>query len=919
MPAALAETTLRLALATAGGVPPAIAALAEAAVAGARVKLWGVLLAVVLLTAGAGVWTHLTWGGPAAALPEDEPLVVQPPAAPHDPPAKDKTEPAPPRPEKTVAEKPPEDRPPAPLPWPRKDREGNPLPAGVAERLGTTRLVQPDPVRLMEFSPDGKMLATAGGSWVYLWDTATGKELKRLECEAFSLAFSPKSSMLAICGVRKESKGVGLYIWNTEVDDVWPVGTRRSFRKSLLLSFSEDASHVWTLDNRAAQSYALSLRGKAQEPDVQIAPDGTIPLALVSGKDGPGPFVAIAARDRIRFLDGNTGKPTWQSNPERVEFTTLAVRDGIVAAGTARGEIHLWDDRGRPIGKPLRQLSTPVRALALSGSGDDLRLTTLATRGDGIELRLWNPRAGKELTKLTLAGSAWFKPGPRRVILSSDGKRAAAVDGGTQRPRLWDCTTGRELLASPGHHRAVQQVAFGPDGKTATSLGRDGDLHRWTLGTDQGPRQLREPQARSTVLGLSPNGQTVAAGSAVRFVELWDCATEIKIGTIDAPEAPRCVAAAPDGKSLAFGTSRDFTLWRVGEIASRGLDTGKEAVNALEFSADGKRLVVLTTSSIRLWEVSTIKRLQSFSAPYAPWPGVIALDPGGRLLAAASLQGNSVTLYDLATGQVVRRRGRDLLRIHSLCFALGGRLLVAGDDEGVTLWETASGGEVLHLTGHRGPVNAVAASPDGRRLVSGSDDTTVLVWDLPAAWKETAPPISKGKPAPTFPERYAALRGEAAPAYRALFSLAAERDAVIPLLKRELISSEKPAVLDRQRRLVAELADPNPKVRSVALDGLRIVGAPAEPWLRQALAAAKDEKLRARLRGLLAELEADGVLDPGTDAKAASRSVALLELIGTTQAWALLDQLAHAGRTGAVQQEAQRVREQRLPEKGLRP
>jgi WD40 repeat protein len=57
-------------------------------------------------------------------------------------------------------------------------------------------------------------------------------------------------------------------------------------------------------------------------------------------------------------------------------------------------------------------------------------------------------------------------------------------------------------------------------------------------------------------------------------------------------------------------------------------------------------------------------------------------------------------------------------------------------DKTVKVWDAATGKETLSLTGHTSWVSSVAFSPDGKRIVSGSQDGTVKVRDA-ATGKET--------------------------------------------------------------------------------------------------------------------------------------------------------------------------------------
>jgi WD40 repeat protein len=67
----------------------------------------------------------------------------------------------------------------------------------------------------------------------------------------------------------------------------------------------------------------------------------------------------------------------------------------------------------------------------------------------------------------------------------------------------------------------------------------------------------------------------------------------------------------------------------------------------------------------------------------------------------------------------------------------GRHLVTASNDDTVRIWNADTGQPIgPPLTGHRDAVSSVAFSPDGQRIVSGSHDNTVRIWPGPDAWPQ---------------------------------------------------------------------------------------------------------------------------------------------------------------------------------------
>lgn len=151
-------------------------------------------------------------------------------------------------------------------------------------------------------------------------------------------------------------------------------------------------------------------------------------------------------------------------------------------------------------------------------------------------------------------------------------------------------------------------------------------------------------------------------------------------------------------------------------------------ITAVSYDADGKRIVTASKdSTLRIWTAATGEAIR-----------IIHLDRGAptslavnKRYAATGHRDGTTAVWDLEAGTKIADLRRNEAPIWSLTFTRSGRLVVAGHDWTVSLWDIRKPDSPIHVfTGHENPVQAVALSSDGAYFASGGADKELRLWNL---------------------------------------------------------------------------------------------------------------------------------------------------------------------------------------------
>jgi WD40 repeat protein len=309
--------------------------------------------------------------------------------------------------------------------------------------------------------------------------------------------------------------------------------------------------------------------------------------------------------------------------------------------------------------------------------------------------------------------------------------------------KLWDSKTGLEEQTFEGHLEPIEAIAFQPNEDKVVSLSTDGVVKVRDCKTGLELQSFQTPSGSSYTVGLSLNGETVAAICG-RTVKVWETDTGIESQAFQCNrDNINALHLSPDGSLLALDDSDGWIeLWdiKAAEHTRTFTMQPKSFNSTVAFSPDSRALATLSESTVKIWDARSNAKSSVYEARddegdrwcyvYDP-----AFSPDSQTLAVTAAD-HTIRLLDVNTGQEKHILGSVLVD-SSIAFSPNSQTIAASSDSNstVTVWSGSSGSEQCTFRGHAN-VRRVAFFSDGQMLATGSKSGSIMLWDTKMSLKQ---------------------------------------------------------------------------------------------------------------------------------------------------------------------------------------
>jgi WD40 repeat protein len=590
----------------------------------------------------------------------------------------------------------------------------------------------PREVRLVAASADGKAVATASLSELRVWDAQTWActHVIRTDSDIRALKFSPDSAFVLVTCLSGETG-----VWRVSSGE--RVGTAQCDRASglgivgdgrapwtVVVCGRDDALHLYQLGADGALNDAteipLNHAPLGDQTTVAINPGGS--LAVVGFGDGSARAWRLDTRELV-----------WENHEHGglIGGVSFSPDGSTLLTGSNDKTVLSYDVSGTTI--------TPTPGRAHMQGWDNGTVRCLAYSEDGKYLlasgywrtEVWDAKTHEKakgfVTCSETGGSAVWLAHDSMILATGSGNLA----------HVWDAHPNGHMQRLSAHRGGGWCAALSQQGLMASG-GDAGDVRLWNWPSLDPAFELQSHRGRVRTLVFSHDGRTLATGGADGVFKLWDMESRHCRLTVDdvrrefyglcfSPDDRFLLTTVRDGAARIF----DVSTGEVAAVLTGGLSNDGHITAA--FSPDGEWLASTHGHIVSVWH-----------APFAdPSDNIDVVGPSGwslcwldkpGIIALGTWEGK-IELWDIRTKSMVKAMSGHTQIVMSLALGPtlrdGSRTLVSASSDGtIKMWNPQTGSCLLTLSPEAGAATSIAASADGKSIVSTHEDGWDRIWDL---------------------------------------------------------------------------------------------------------------------------------------------------------------------------------------------
>lgn len=575
------------------------------------------------------------------------------------------------------------------------------------------------------FSPDGKyIISSAYDRSLRKWDTETGNQVKVLQAASpdekignfISLDFSPDGKKIAA---------------GTDDYKIWIINAETLKKEKVIeagdysvksLAFSPDGAKlasgsyekVVKIWDAASGELAQSFDGHTQTiTALEFTPDGS--------------KLASASEDStVRIWDlaeeGKMHKTLEIANQvDDIEFSA----DGAILACNSnyQKQLQIWD-----IAKG-KQIATIEEWFTSIEKGAD---STQILTANNSEIKAWNIKTGEEIKKIAEIGG-------RKLSVCTKNNLLAVLNNDAV--NLIDMQSGAKKMHFGKDVRYPQKIHFSPTGRfivtenSHTSSVGGPDLLSYPIDTTMKFTAYHTSGSGNNILDFEPGKDVLFTEHSYGDLAFHDLKSGNSIrGFEDKFTTP--VIITPDGASIIAKDKENNELYAIYDAQTgekkQDLITTDEYYKWGAVSEDGKYYVLKTLKFLKVFELPSGKEVKSYEG-YDKFGEILFLTTtsDGKYVVGDKSSGK-FTLKDIMTGaETLRVSGEGLDNIYSAAICPAKKTLVFGtEDWSILLFNVETKQVTKTMKGHKALVSDVAFSPNGKYVVSASQDKQMKIWDV---------------------------------------------------------------------------------------------------------------------------------------------------------------------------------------------